>query len=178
MIIMLIFAMATITACDSKDTNKEDLTATSVNKEKNQLIIDVHKLLQTGNTYLYDQKNDKAKEAYDKAITLDKNNKDIYLKIKDTYVSLKMEKEATDIINKAIENKVDIENMKKVLTEIKDCSVVTYKRTIYKGQNFKLPENVKELFPDGADQMTASDNTNLVWEKNEVIGTNNIGEFT
>ena len=63
---------------------------------------------------------DKAKKWYEKAISMSKANVDTYKKIKDKYLEKGRSDDAYRIVRLAIDNKVDVNNMKKLALDLID----------------------------------------------------------
>lgn len=118
LILMVLIAFSlSISGCSHED--KETVINPDVKalakQEKNQ----VKKNITLGNKLLNSKKYDDAKKAYNKAIRIDKTNKQTYLTIKDKYLANGRIQDAADIIQEAINNKVDISNMKLLLSQMK-----------------------------------------------------------
>lgn len=109
-IISVITISSTFVSCQNtskKITISED-TKNEISSEENEIT----QAIETGKDYLTQNNFDKAKEYFNKAISLGKGNKDIYLKIKDIYMSFNRFDDAYFIIKAALTNNIDIENMK------------------------------------------------------------------
>ncbi|KOF57700.1 hypothetical protein AGR56_15650 [Clostridium sp. DMHC 10] len=118
LLILLAFSLS-ISGCSHKDkeivVTKDVKMAAKSKQAENQ----VKKNIDLGNKLVDSGKYDEAKKAYDKAIELDKKDKQTYLTIKDKYLSKGKLQEAYDVVQEAITNNVDVENMKKLLVEVK-----------------------------------------------------------
>lgn len=115
-VILIIFSIA-ISGCAHKD--KEVVVTSNVKKTVKQAENQVKKNIDLGNKFLDSGKYDEAKKAYGKAIELDKKNKQTYLTIKDKYLSKGKFQEAYDVVQEAVTNNVDTEDMKKLLADLK-----------------------------------------------------------
>lgn len=116
LLILIIFSIL-ISGCAHKD--KEVVITSNVKKAVKQTENGVEKNINLGNKLLDSGKYDEAKQAYNKAIELDKKNKKTYLTIKDKYLSKGKLQEAYDVVQEAVTNNVDTDNMKKILSELK-----------------------------------------------------------
>lgn len=118
LLILLIFSSA-ISGCSHKDkevvVNKNVKMSAKSDQAENQ----IKKSIDLGNKLVDSGKYDEAKKAYDKAIRLDRKDKETYLTIKDKYLSKGKFQEAYDVIQEAVTNNVDAENMKKLLLALK-----------------------------------------------------------
>lgn len=116
-ILTLIVFSLSMSGCLHKD--KEVVVTKNVKvgakQDKNQ----IKKNIELGNKLLGAEKYSDAKNAYNKAISLDKMNKATYLTINDMYLKKDRLQDAADIIQEAIDNHVDVANMKTILSQIK-----------------------------------------------------------
>ncbi|MGL5378880.1 Ig-like domain-containing protein [Clostridium sp.] len=130
------------------------------------------KTLKIANDYLKNNNPEEAKINYEKAISLDQSNKDTYLKIKDDYISLNKLDDAYSIIKLAIDNNVDVDNMKSILNELSSNFEITYiYSSIYQGDYFELPNEALVPISDNAVSIP------ITWD-NTSIDTSTPGEFT
>lgn len=152
----------------SKKITISDDTQSEVALEESEVltaITDGEKLIDEG-------KFEEAKEEFIKAITLDKTNKEMYLRIKDKYLSVDKTDEAYYFIKNAVTNNVDVENMKSVLKDISNkFEKINIQTSIYQNGNYSLPQQVTTMI--SGDQV----NIPVSWE-NQVVDTANIGTFT
>lgn len=117
----------------SNDTQSEILVEEN---EADEAISNAKKLLD-------DDKYDEAKAYFNKAISLDKSNKDLYLKIKDIYMESNKFDDAYFIIKTALANGVDSENMKAIAKEISSkFDVIKLTNSVYQDSEFNLPQSV------------------------------------
>ena len=104
---------------------------------------EVIKAINSGEKLLDENKLEEAKEYFNKAITLEKENKYTYIRIKDKYVSINKLDEAYNIIKTAISNNVDVDNMNLILKEISSkFEVIKISNSIYQDDNYTLPKEV------------------------------------
>ncbi|VYU32716.1 tetratricopeptide repeat protein [Clostridium tertium] len=150
-----------------KITISED-TQTEIALEESEVlsaITDGEKLIDEG-------KFEEAKEEFIKAVNLDKTNKEMYLRIKDKYLSVDKTDEAYYFIKTAVTNNVDVENMKSVLKDISDkFEKINIQTSVYQNSNYSLPQEVSTMI--SGEQV----NIPVSWE-NQVVDTANIGTFT
>ncbi|MDV4150018.1 tetratricopeptide repeat protein [Clostridium sp. AL.422] len=171
--LLLIFIFSTslfLISCGnaSKKITVSENTEDTISLEESETI----KAISAGEKLLDEGKFDAAKENFNKAISLDKENKDIYIRIKDKYVSINKLDEAYNIIKIAISNNVDIENMKLILKEISSkFEVFKLSNSVYQNTNYSLPKEMKTNISDA--ELTIP----ITWN-NENVNTNNIGTFT
>lgn len=117
----------------SEDTPKEILV------EEDQ----ANEAITTGKKLLEDQKYDEAKAYFNNALTLDKSNKDLYIKIKDIYIDNNRFDDAYFIIKTAIANNIDTENMKIISKDISSkFEVINLSDSIYQDTQYSLPQTV------------------------------------
>lgn len=97
----------------------------------------------TGKKLLVDKKYDEAKAYFNKALTLDKSNKELYTKIKDIYIENDRLDDAYFITKTAIANNIDSENMKLAAKEISSkFEVTTINKSIYQDTLYNLPQDI------------------------------------
>ncbi|GAA0776339.1 hypothetical protein GCM10008908_29560 [Clostridium subterminale] len=140
------FVMVTSTViiggCKNKD--KEIVLSENVAKDIQVEENEIEKYIKEGNKFLEEKNYTEARKSYEAAITKGKNDKQIYMDIKDQYLNKNRYDDAYYIIKLAVENKVDIENMEKVLTSIRDkMESVELSYEIYEDNvSFVLPKEV------------------------------------
>lgn len=138
--IVLLLITVTFMGC-TKD--KEIILSNDDNLQLELQEKDASECIELGNNYLKQGKYDNAKKAYENSISKDSANKQNYLEIKDRYVENSRFDDAFYIINLAINNNVDIDNMKNILEEIKkNFEVISLENTVYQDATFSLPEKV------------------------------------
>lgn len=152
----------------SKKITLSENTTEEISIEEKEII----KYITTGEKLLDENKLYEAKEAFNRAIAIDKSNKDTYIRIKDTYLSINKLDEAYNIIKTAISNNVDIDNMNTISKEISSkFEVIKLSNSVYQNDNYNLPKQVI---------MNVSDNSvtiPILWN-NENIDTSTIGTFS
>ncbi|WP_346938561.1 Ig-like domain-containing protein [uncultured Clostridium sp.] len=170
------FVMVTSTVimggCKSKD--KEIVLSENVAKDIQVEENEIEKYIKEGNKFLEEKNYTEARKSYEAAITKGKNDKQIYMDIKDQYLNKNRYDDAYYIIKLAIENKVDTENMEKVLTSIRDkMESVELSYEIYEDKDsFVLPEEV---------DITVDNNKvkdYVLWEKENRDISNKPGQYS
>lgn len=125
------------------DTTKK---VTVSNDTQSEILVEeneVDEAISNAKKLLTDNKYDEAKAYFNKAISLDKSNKDLYLEIKDIYMNSNKYDDAYLIIKSALANNVDTENMKSIAKEISSkFEVIKLKDSIYQESDYTLPGSV------------------------------------
>lgn len=168
--IFIISASLTLISCNntSKKITVSENTEEEVSLEESEII----KAINTGEKLLDENNFLEGKEYFNKAISLDKENKDTYIRIKDKYISINKLDEAYTIIKTAISNNVDIENMKLLLKEISSkFEVIKISSSVYQNSSYTLPKEVNINVYD------TSVSIPVTWNS-ENVDTNSIGTFT
>ncbi|CDM69487.1 Hypothetical protein CM240_2350 [Clostridium bornimense] len=168
-LVLSIFAVINFMACKTKD--KENILLKDVKEQAKVEEQEIRTAIDNGNKYLEEEDYEKAKKWYDKAISISKNSIDTYIKIKDKYLEKGRKDDAYRIVRLAIDNNVDVENMKKELKKIEDTfDTIVINKSIYVGENYQLPsETILNI--DGSDV-----NGKITWDNNKVR-TNKSGTF-
>lgn len=170
------FVMVTSTVimggCKSKD--KEIVLSENVAKDIQVEENEIEKYIKEGNKFLEEKNYTEARKSYEAAIAKGKNDKQIYMDIKDKYIEKGRYDDAYHIIKLAIENKVDTENMEKELTSIRDkMEIVELSYEIYEDKDsFVLPEEV---------DITVDNNKvkdYVLWEKENHTISNKPGQYS
>ena len=101
-------------------------------------------LIQLGTDYLNLGRYNEAKEVFLKILEKYKDNASKYIEIKDKYIAANRLDDAYFIINLAITNNVDVDNMKNILAEIQNqFEIVTLSDEVLQYESFYLPSKVK-----------------------------------
>ncbi|CDM69488.1 Hypothetical protein CM240_2351 [Clostridium bornimense] len=168
-VIISIIMLMNFMACTSKD--KESILLKDVKSQSKVEEQEIRTAIDNGNKYLEEGNYDKAKKWYEKAISISKGNVDTYKKIKDKYLEKGRKDDAYRIVRLAIDNGVDVEDMKKELKSIEDTfDVIVMNKEIYVGENYKLP-NETSLDVNGS-KVTGK----IKWN-NDKIKNNSAGVF-
>ena len=169
--IVTIFVMLVVTfslfGCSKGD--KENILLNDVKSQSKVEQQEINTAIENGNKYLEEKNYDKARKWYEKAISISKANVDTYKKIEDKYLEKGRSDDAYRIIRLAIDNNVDVENMKKELKKIEDTfDAIVMNKVIYAGENYKLPNEVS-LDVNGS-KVTGKIKWNNDKVKNSVVG--------
>lgn len=152
----------------SKKITISDDTQNEVALEESEVLT----AITNGEKLIDEGKFEEAKEEFIKAINLDKTNKEMYLRIKDKYLSVDKTDEAYYFIKTAVTNNVDVENMKSVLKDISDkFEKINIQTSVYQNSNYSLPQQVTTMISGEQVSIPVS------WE-NQTVDTANIGTFT
>ncbi|NLZ35508.1 MAG: tetratricopeptide repeat protein, partial [Clostridiales bacterium] len=90
------------------DINKKITISNNTNKEILLEEDEISELINKGKKLLNDERYDEANAYFNKALELDKSNKNLYLKIKDIYLEANRLDDAYFLIKSAISNNVDV----------------------------------------------------------------------
>ena len=154
-------------ACTGAD--KENILLKDVKSQSKVEEQEIETAIENGNKYLEEKNYDKAKKWYEKAISISKSNVATYKKIEGKYLEKDRSDDAYRIIRLAIDNGVDVENMKKELKSIEDTfDAIVMNKVIYAGENYKLPNEVS-LDVNGS-KVTGKIKWNNDKVKNSVVG--------
>ncbi|MBE6055277.1 MAG: tetratricopeptide repeat protein [Clostridium sartagoforme] len=141
--LILLFFIFTTTLFSCTDTTKKVTVSSNTSEE---ILVEENmskELINNGTKLLYDNKYDEAMANYNKAIELDKANKEIYLEIKDIYLESNRLDDAYFIAKTAISNNIDTENMKKIAKEISEkLEVIKITDKIEQNLEYYFPKNV------------------------------------
>ena len=141
--LILLFIILTTSLLSCTDTSKK--VTISNNTEYEILIEDnqVSELINKGKNFLSNKKYNEAKINFIRAISLNNENKDIYLQIKDLYLNSNRLDDAYYIIKIALLNNVDTENMNIILTEISSkLDVINISETVTQNSSYSLPNDI------------------------------------
>ena len=117
----------------SNNTEEEILVEENISKE----------LINNGKRLLSDGKYDEAMANYNKAIELDKGNKDLYLEIKDSFLEANRFDDAYFIAKEAIANNIDVDNMTQIAKDISEkLQVIKINDKVEQDLEYYLPKNV------------------------------------
>lgn len=117
----------------SNNTKEEILVEENISKE----------LITNGKKLLADGKYDEAMANYNKAIQLDKANKDLYLEIKDIFLEANRLDDAYFVTKEAISNNVDVDTMKQIAKDISEkLEVIKINDKVEQDLEYYLPKNV------------------------------------
>ncbi|MEG2916307.1 MAG: Ig-like domain-containing protein [Clostridium sp.] len=152
--------------------DKETIISDNVEKDIQIEESQINKYIQEGNKYLSEGKYDEAKASYEAATEKSKSYKLVYIDIKDEYLKYKRYDDAYAIIKLAIENNVDVENMKSILKSIQEnFESVIISKSVYQDESYELPEQVEVKINNKII------NDYVTWNENS-INTSVIGMFS
>lgn len=132
---------------------------------------EVEVLKSKANEYLEQSNFKEAKSLYEKAILMDKGNKDLYIEIKDEYINYNRLDDAYNIVKTAIDNKIDVDNMMKIADSIKSqFDKVEYADSIVQGENYQLPA-------EGVISVNGEEITVPIYWNDAEVNTSSTGDF-
>ncbi|MDI9216949.1 tetratricopeptide repeat protein [Clostridium tertium] len=167
--LLLLSLLITLSLQSCNKSNKINVNSsdTQIIDEKN----DIDKFIEDGNQFISIGHYEEAMNSYMQAIALDKNNKDLYIMLKDIYINSYRFDDAYLIIKTAISNNVDIENMKILAKEISSkFDVINLNTSIYQDDEYVLPTNINYTVNNN------STNLSIQWNSN--VNTSIPGEYT
>ncbi len=169
-IFLSLLLISTFVSCSKID--KETILSPNVTEDIKVEENEVKVTLEKGNSYLNDNDFANAKLTYEKAISIDKVNKDIYLEIKDKYLDINRFDDALYFVQLALNNNTDIDNMKIISDNIKSkFEITSIDKSLYEGESYTLPSELS----------TKINNENIsipVTWNNSVINTSTAGTFS
>lgn len=158
---LTIAAMISFSACEEKQ--KTIVIASDMRQETIVQEEEVKKVIKDGVSFLNEGKYEDAKNTFEKAISMDKANKGTYIEIKNQYMEKERLDDAYYIIKTAINNNVDIENMKGILNDIKSkFQVVKLDKSLNINTEFNLPSKIKAKINGELKEV------DVVWTNNSV----------
>lgn len=158
---LTIAAMISFSACEEKQ--KTVVIASDMRQETIVQEEEVKKVIKDGVSFLNEGKYEDAKNTFEKAISMDKANKGTYIEIKNQYMEKERLDDAYYIIKTAINNNVDIENMKGILNDIKSkFQVVKLDKSLNINTEFNLPSKIKAKINGELKEV------DVVWTNNSV----------
>lgn len=169
--LVLIGSVAGILLDQCKPIAKEIVISENVRDDIKAEEEEVEVLKKKASEYLKENNFDEAKKLYEKAILMDKRNKDLYIEIKDEYINYNRLDDAYNIIKMAIDNEVDVDNMISIATDIKNrFDKIEYNYSVSQGDKYELPaEGVINVNGENI-------SVPISWSEKDV-NTNNIGIF-
>ena len=169
-IFLSLLLISTFVSCSKID--KETILSPNVTEDIKVEENEVKVTLEKGNSYLNDNDFANAKLTYEKAISIDKVNKDIYLEIKDKYLALTRFDDALYFVQLAINNNADVDNMKIISDSIKsNFETATINKSLYEGDAYTLPSELTT-------KINNEDISVPITWNNSVINTSTAGTFS
>lgn len=138
--ILLLFVLTfSLAACSAQE--KQTVLSQNVSQEVKTEEVEIQNDVEQGNQYVDEGKYEDAKKTYEKAISLEPSNKDIYVKIKDKYIEKQRLDDAYYVTKLAINNNVEVNNMNAALEDIKKkFDVITIEKALNQNSNFTLQD--------------------------------------
>lgn len=168
----LTISLTTCILVQGREKNKEILISENIREDIKAEEEEVKVLKDKATEYLKNNNFVEAKSIYEKAILIDKGNKDLYLEIKDEYLKMDRLDDAYYIIKTAIDNKIDVENMKLIADSIKNSfEKIQYSNTVLQGQEFELPS-------EGLINVNGEDITVPIDWNGTIVNTNTTGNYS
>lgn len=171
LILLIISIPLTNAACKMKDKQKvvSDNISLSAKKEANE----IQRNIKLGSDSIEKDNYKEAKQYFDKAIALDKSNKNTYLIIKDKYLEKERLDDAYAVIKLAVNNKVDVDNMKNVLIGLKQkFSAINLNDNVKQKDKYSLPQYTTIKVDD------KDTKTQIKWNKPSEVDTSKTGKYT
>lgn len=141
-LIFLIFII-TVSLFSCVDTSKK---VTVSNNTEEEILVEENiskELINNGKRLLLDKKYDEAMANYNKAIELDKGNKDLYLEIKDSFLEANRFDDAYFIAKEAIANNIDVDNMTQIAKNISEkLEIIKINDKVEQDSEYYIPKNV------------------------------------
>ncbi|NFV13184.1 Ig-like domain-containing protein [Clostridium sp. FAM 1755] len=164
---LILIVMISVSGCGKKQ--KTSILTNDVKQQEAMKENEIKKFIKDGTNFLNSGKYDDAKSSFEKAISMDKSNKGAYIEIKNKYIEKNRIDDAYYFIKLAISNNVDIENMKKLLNDIKSKFEVTKLYVnVYQNNEYQLPDKIKAKINNEDKEV------GVVWNNNS-INTNKVG---
>ncbi|NFV13183.1 tetratricopeptide repeat protein [Clostridium sp. FAM 1755] len=140
-LLLILITMLSISGCGKKE--KTSVLTNNVKQQEAMKENEVKKFIKNGTDFLNVGKYDDAKSSFEKAILMEKSNKGSYIEIKNKYMEKNRLDDAYYFIKLAVNNNVDTENMKKLLSDIKAKFEVTKLYVnVYQNNEYKLPDKI------------------------------------
>ncbi|EJP6473159.1 Ig-like domain-containing protein [Clostridium botulinum] len=164
---LILIVMLSVSGCGKKQ--KTSILTNDVKQQEAMKENEIKKFIKDGTNFLNSGKYDDAKSSFEKAISMDKSNKGAYIEIKNKYIEKNRIDDAYYFIKLAVSNNVDIENMKKLLNDIKSKFEVTKLYVnVYQNNEYQLPDKIKAKINNEDKEV------GVVWNNNS-IDTSKVG---
>lgn len=169
--IILIIFLFTIQLISCTNKNKKVTVSNDIEKESFVEEKQVTELITNGKKLLLEDKFIEAKINFIKAISLDKNNKNIYLEIKDSYLNVNRLDDAYYIIKVALLNDVDKEYMENILNDISNnFDLINLSATVTQNSTYTLPNDINLEINNNTVSLP------IFWT-NSIVDTSELGSF-
>ncbi len=160
LLLILIF-MLSVSGCAKKE--KTSVLTNDVKQQEAMKENEIKKFIKDGTNFLNAGKYNDAKSSFEKAISMDKSNKGSYIEIKNKYMEKNRLDDAYYFVKLAVSNNVDVENMEKLLNDIKAKFEVTKLYVnVYENNEYKLPDKIKAKINN------EDKDVSVVWNNNNV----------
>ncbi|MDS1008128.1 tetratricopeptide repeat protein [Clostridium sporogenes] len=166
LLLILIF-MLSVSGCGKKE--KTSVLTNNVKQQEAMKENEIKKFIKNGTNFLNEGKYDDAKSSFEKAVSMEKSNKESYIEIKNKYMGKNRLDDAYYFVKLAVNNNVDTENMKKLLSDIKSRFEVTKLYiNVYQNNEYKLPDKIKAKINNEDKEVE------VIWN-NKSVDTSEIG---
>lgn len=160
-LLLILITMLGISGCSKKE--KTSVLTNNVKQQEAMKENEVKKFIKNGTNFLNAGKYDDAKSSFEKAILMEKSNKGSYIEIKNKCMEKNRLDDAYYFIKLAVNNNVDTENMKKLLSDIKSKFEVTkLYENVYQNHEYQLPDKIKAKINNEDKEV------GVVWDNNNV----------
>ncbi|WP_434295787.1 Ig-like domain-containing protein [Clostridium botulinum] len=160
-LLLILITMLGISGCGKKE--KTSVLTNNVKQQEAMKENEVKKFIKNGTNFLNAGKYDDAKSSFEKAILMEKSNKGSYIEIKNKCMEKNRLDDAYYFIKLAVNNNVDTENMKKLLSDIKSKFEVTkLYENVYQNHEYQLPDKIKAKINNEDKEV------GVVWNNNNV----------
>lgn len=138
-IILSVVITLSLQSCNNS-TKVNSNNNTSDIKNENE---EIDKLIKEGDSFISSGDYKNAITSYLNAISIDKNNTDLYIMLKDMYIDLYRFDDAFLIIKTAINNNIDVENMKSISSKISSkFDIIILSNSVYQYEEYNLPATI------------------------------------
>ncbi|MHB8033905.1 hypothetical protein CF069_08115 [Clostridium botulinum] len=160
-LLLILITMLGISGCSKKE--KTSVLTNNVKQQEAMKENEVKKFIKNGTNFLNAGKYDDAKSSFEKAILMEKSNKGSYIEIKNKCMEKNRLDDAYYFIKLAVNNNIDTENMKKLLSDIKSKFEVTkLYENVYQNHEYQLPDKIKAKINNEDKEV------GVVWNNNNV----------
>ncbi|KYN75980.1 hypothetical protein A0J52_16535 [Clostridium sporogenes] len=166
-LLLILIIMLSISGCGKKE--KTSVLTNNVKQQEAMKENEIKKFIKNGTNFLNEGKYDDAKSSFEKAVSMEKSNKESYIEIKNKYMGKNRLDDAYYFVKLAVNNNVDTENMKKLLSDIKSRFEVTKLYiNVYQNNEYKLPDKIKAKINNEDKEVQ------VIWN-NKSVDTSEIG---
>ena len=159
----------TFTGCTYRD--EKIVISSNIRDELIAQKEDVLSLMQKASDYLNSNKFNEAKITFEQLIEKHKQDSNIYIQIKDKYIDLKRYDDAYYFIKLAIDNNIEVEEMKNILQDIKsNFETINISKEVVQYEKVSLPESVETTINN------VKTDIDIVWESD--VNTSTPGTYT